>query len=85
MELPRVDAIGIVRYPPGYQPSERPRSPVLRLVAAVLLMVFLVVVVATTAISLGRYCLTSDGADTSALPGQRTPATGPGGGGDEVQ
>lgn len=70
MELPRVDAIGIVRYPSGYQPSARPRSPVLRLVAAVMLVVFLVVVVVTTAISLGRYCLTSDGADTSALPGR---------------
>ena len=77
MELPRVDAIGIVRYPPGYQPSARQRSPILRLVAGVMLMVFLVVVVVTTAISLGRYCLTSDGADTSALPGRTSPETAP--------
>jgi hypothetical protein len=34
------------------------------------LIVFGVVVVGTTIASVGRYCLTSDGGDTSALPGR---------------
>ena len=48
---------------------------------AVMLTVFVVVVLVTTAVSLGRYCLTSDGADTRALPrrpaAKSAPATPP--------
>jgi hypothetical protein len=34
----------------------------------VLLLVFFVVTVVTTAVSLGAYCLTTDASDTRALP-----------------
>jgi hypothetical protein len=34
----------------------------------ILLALFLAATVATTAVSLGRYCLTTDAADTRALP-----------------
>jgi len=38
-----------------------------RAVSGVLLVVFAAVAVVTTALSLGGYCLTTDGADTRAL------------------
>jgi hypothetical protein len=46
-----------------------------RTVALVVLLVFGLVVVTTTVVSLGRYCLTSDGGDTRQLPsaGRGTP------------
>ncbi|HVT16902.1 MAG TPA: hypothetical protein VHQ90_12090 [Thermoanaerobaculia bacterium] len=48
-----------------------------RLLAAALLLLFLGAAVTTTVISLGRYCLTTDGSDTRALPGGlRGPAAG---------
>jgi hypothetical protein len=39
-----------------------------RTVAAIIAVVFALVVVSTTVISLGRYCLTSDGGNTRELP-----------------
>ena len=38
-----------------------------RVFAGVLVLFFFLVAVATTALSLGTYCLTTDGADTRAL------------------
>ncbi len=68
MEPPRVNPVGITEHPPGYGARTR-RYPVgLRVLAAGVLLAFLVVGVATTVASLGAYCLTSDAADTRALP-----------------
>ena len=64
---PTVDPIGIVRYPKGYAAAPRRYSAGLRGLASLLLIVFAVVVTVTTGVSLGRYCLTSDGGDTAAL------------------
>jgi hypothetical protein len=51
-------------------PASSPSRPwPLRLLAAALLVLFLGAAVTTTVISLGRYCLTTDGSDTRALPG----------------
>ena len=73
LELPTVDAIGIVRYPEGYRPTLRPRSRPLRIAACVMLVLFAAVAVSTTVVSLGRYCLTSDGADATGLPRRFAP------------
>jgi|HubBroStandDraft_3_1064219.scaffolds.fasta_scaffold33767_3 hypothetical protein len=56
----------------GDQPLAAPapgRPWPLRLLAAALLVLFLGAAVTTTVVSLGRYCLTTDGSDTRALPG----------------
>ncbi|MCA9753038.1 MAG: hypothetical protein KC591_12655 [Gemmatimonadetes bacterium] len=45
-----------------------------RVIAAIVIIVFGMVVVATTVVSLGRYCLTSNGGDTRGLPA-RPPAS----------
>jgi hypothetical protein len=47
----------------------RPRAWSFRLLTAVLLLLFFGAAVTTTVLSLGRYCLTTDGSDTRALPG----------------
>lgn len=46
--------------------NRTPREPYL--LAGLLLALFFVVTVATTVVSLGRYCLTTDAADTRSLP-----------------
>lgn len=72
MRLPYVNAIGITVYPREF--SARPHAPrrLLRILAAVLIVLFAMSVVTTTVVSVGGYCLTSDGGDTRHLP----PATG---------
>lgn len=64
---PQVDPIGIVRYPGDYSAPPRTYPPWLRVMAAMLLVIFATVVVVSTGISIGTYCLTSDGADFTAL------------------
>ena len=64
---PRVDPIGIVRYPEGFEATPRVYGRRLKTTAVVMLVIFSLVVVVTTGVSLGRYCLTSDGADVSGL------------------
>lgn len=39
-----------------------------RIVAAAIALVFALVAVATTVVSVGRYCITTDGGNTAALP-----------------
>lgn len=57
--------------------SQRSKPWSFRLLAAALLLLFLGAAVTTTVISLGRYCLTTDGSDTRSLPGGlRGPAAG---------
>jgi hypothetical protein len=51
-----------------FEALESPRRRALRWVTIVVLAIFLLVTVVTGAVSLGAYCLTTDGADTRALP-----------------
>ena len=67
MELPRVNPVGIVEYPDGYAPPPRRLSRRRRLAVAVLLLFFAAATIGTAVLSLGAYCLTSQGADTRAL------------------
>lgn len=67
MKLPELDAVGVLHTPEGYTRS----APVplrLRILAAVVLFAFVAVMLTTTVVSLGRYCLTTDAADNAALP-----------------
>ena len=75
MDTPRVNAVGITDYPDGYAATPRRAPLAIRIVAAVLIALFGFVVVSTTVVSVGNYCLTSDGGDVRALP--RGPADAP--------
>jgi hypothetical protein len=68
MDLPRVNSVGITEHPEGFEAAPRRFSPSQRAFAWVLLLFFLAVTVVTSTVSLGRYCLTTDAADTRALP-----------------
>ena len=68
MEPPRINPIGLLETPEGYAATPRRFSGRLRLLAALLLTLFFGATVVTTVVSLGRYCLTTDAADTRALP-----------------
>ena len=68
MELPRIDPVGLKTTPDDFEEAPREWPPWLRMATTLLLAVFLVVTVITTAVSLGSYCLTTDAADTRALP-----------------
>ena len=59
--LPRVSPLGILE--PGHNDAASPRrySRPLRLAALVLLGIFLAVVVVSTALTLGAFCLTTSG------------------------
>jgi len=65
--LPRVNPIGLFEAPPDFHSEPRRFSRRSRLLAATLLLLFLGATLVTTTVSLGRYCLTSDAADTRAL------------------
>ena len=70
MEIPRIGPVGIPEFPASYTASRRRIPVAVRVAAAVLIVVFALVVVSTTVVSVGRYCLTSQGADTRGLPGR---------------
>lgn len=65
--LPHVDAVGIVRYPNGHEGKARAYSSRVKAMAWAMLLVFGLVVVVSTGVSLGTYCLTSDGANLTDL------------------
>lgn len=69
MQLPHVDPVGILRTPEGYTRSA-PVSRRLRFFAAVVLVAFVSVMVTTTVVSLGQYCLTTDAANGADLPAE---------------
>ena len=48
-----------------------PRSTRVRIAAAAIVLVFALVATVTTVVSVGRYCITSDGGNTAALPAPR--------------
>jgi hypothetical protein len=68
MELPRVDPIGVMEWPaePGAGPRRFSRG--MRALAALLLVLFALVTVVTSAVSLGAYCITTEPGDVRTLP-----------------
>ncbi len=70
--LPRVSPLGILE--PGDNDAVSPRvyPKLLRVVALVVLGIFLAVVVVTTSLSLGAYCLTTDAGSLRPAPGEKT-------------
>lgn len=64
---PRVDPSGRVQYPEGYVGTPRHYGFWTRTLVWTLLLTFVAVVVVTTGLSLGRYCLTSDAGDLRSL------------------
>ena len=62
LSLPIVDPVGVLHAPPGWHRSAA-ASPRRRSLALVLLAIFAAMTLATGALSLGAYCLTTDGAD----------------------
>jgi len=71
MEPPRVNPVGLLEAPADLARTPRRFSAPLRLLAATLLVLFLLGTMVTTVVSLGRYCLTTDSTDTRALPSER--------------
>jgi hypothetical protein len=68
MDMPHINPVGLLEKPAGAPESPRRFPFGLRLLAGFFLLLFLLVTVASTVTSLGRYCLTTDAADTRALP-----------------
>ncbi|MEM7411201.1 MAG: hypothetical protein AAF430_13275 [Myxococcota bacterium] len=77
MQLPHSDPIGLPVVPKGYRRTPRAYPRRVRIGAGVLLGIFVTVVVVTTAVSLGTYCLTTDTANAGDLP-RNVFAPGPG-------
>ncbi|MCB1033718.1 MAG: hypothetical protein KDD47_07785 [Acidobacteria bacterium] len=74
MEIPRVNPVGLVEQPPGFETTPRQHPLWLRALVLLLLLVFGGVTVVTTVVSLGRYCLTTDTSDVRDLPQPYRPA-----------
>jgi len=68
MDMPHINPVGLLEKPADASESPRRFSFRLRLLAGFFVLLFLLVTVASTVTSLGRYCLTTDAADTRALP-----------------
>ena len=73
MEPPRVNPVGVVEQPEGYVVGPRALSLRHRVAAGIVLASFLAVVLVTTALSAGRYCLTSEASSPSPLHGRAAP------------
>ena len=69
MDVPRVDPIGLSEVPGAFSQTPRRHSRATRAMTTVLIGIFVGVSSVTTAVSLGAYCLTTDGANTAAIPG----------------
>ncbi|MFL6236245.1 MAG: hypothetical protein ACJ76N_24145 [Thermoanaerobaculia bacterium] len=68
MEPPRINPVGLLETPADLDTAPRRFSRPLRLLAGLLLVLFLLGTMVTTVVSLGRYCLTTDSTDTRDLP-----------------
>ena len=68
MDPPRVNPVGLLEAAPDQVSTPRRFSRPLRLLAGLLLVLFLLGTMVTTVVSLGRYCLTTDSTNTRALP-----------------
>jgi hypothetical protein len=69
MQTPYVNAVGIVEEPVAYESRPRPYSSTARLIAGMLLGIFLFVSMTTSIVSLASYCLTSHAGAPFPLPG----------------
>jgi len=78
MDLPHVDAVGVTRVPADYVQRPRRFGRGVRLAAGAVLAAFVAVGLATTAASLGAWCLTSHAGSPSPLrtPGEVPPPAG---------
>jgi len=79
MDLPHVDPVGVTRIPADYVQRPRRFRRGARVAAGAVLAAFVAVGLATTAASLGAWCLTSHAGSPSPLPGPgevRPPAGG---------
>ncbi|HXT20639.1 MAG TPA: hypothetical protein VN923_07820 [Thermoanaerobaculia bacterium] len=65
--LPVVDPVGVLQAPAGWRRRSAAASQRRRSLAMVVLAIFAAMTLATGALSLGAYCLTSDGADGRRL------------------
>ena len=73
MDVPKVNAVGVLELPDDFHAPLRPRPLAHRLLALAFALFFALVVLGTSIVSIGAYCLTSDGANTRTLQ----PATPP--------
>lgn len=64
---PRVNPVGIIEVPEGYAHAESRHGVGVRRMAWFFLVLFTCVTLTTSILSLGAYCLTSDGGDGRAL------------------
>lgn len=80
MELPTVNPVGLLERPDGFTPRARSYPRWQRWTVLAILAIFALATMVTTGASLGRYCLTTDGGDTRALPwgAPASPADGDG-------
>lgn len=67
LDSPTVNAVGLLDVPSDFERQPRSYSQPMRLAALLFLLFFGAVTVASTVLSLGAYCLTSDGGDIRAL------------------
>jgi hypothetical protein len=72
LPTPYVDPVGLAHLPPGWRQACAAASPRRRSLALLLAAVLALVTLATSVLSLGAYCLTSDGFDASRLPAAAT-------------
>jgi hypothetical protein len=70
MQIPRVSPVGVLELPDGYVTTVRRRPAPVRALALALLTAFACVSIATSVLTLGAYCLTSE-ATTPAPLGRR--------------
>lgn len=66
MEIPHVNPIGILENPLGGSPRQLSRG--LKVLASIVLVIFVLTTVVTTVVSLGAYCLTTEPGDVRHLP-----------------
>jgi hypothetical protein len=72
LDVPFVDAVGVIHAPAGWSRQAAGASPRRRSLAMVVAAIFAAMTLATGALSLGAYCLTSDGPDArQAAPAHR--------------
>ncbi len=67
MNIPRVNPVGLVELPDDYEVEPRRFSRRQRFAVGLLLFFFFAATVGTSIVSVGAYCLTSDGGDARAL------------------
>lgn len=74
MELPRINPVGLLEGSEEFSTAPRRYAIWQRWAVLAVLVVFATMTLVTTAVSLGSYCLTTDGGDTRALPWGAPPA-----------